>query len=349
MENQNFTGADFATQVLFGKPLVKPEEKAPEQQQPAAPETIQTPLMKVEVKKDNPWSKINSETGFNFEKEEDLINALKKSKDFEKREEQYLKDNQLGNTYTTFFNSLPEDLKKVIVDYGSNVDYRQTIREVYGMGGVDYNKAWSEYDDKFKMISKYNSDVTAEDWEELDTKQQKIIENLAKKTYETERAAYLDNYKQREQNFTSQRAEYVKKLEKSIDKSIDNLRKNLPDMDEKAVNDVRSQMYQNPFRQMFNEDNTYTEDAATKIAFAYHGQETMSQLIQRMNNDANKAVQDATKTASQGPLEDYVKRMNDKVPENNERNDSDKRMDAIRETTKNLFHEPSSGFRNKQQ
>lgn len=346
----SFEGINFATQVLGFKPVAtpppepKPDEKPPEQKS----EVIETPLMNIPLVTDDVYKKISAETGFNFEKEEDLINTLKKFKEFEQKEEQYLKDNLEGNNYKQFFNILPEDLRRLVVDYGSNQDYKQTIKQLYGVGGVDYSKSWGDYEDKFSMISKYNPELSQEDWEEMDSKTQKTVENLAKKNYETERTAFNESAKQREELFVQQRREFAQKFEKSIEDSIARLKKDVPDMNEKRVNDVRTKMYQNPFVEMVNTDGTYKEDAATKIAFAYHGQETMSQVIQKMTQMANEQVMKAAKDASQGPLEDHIKRLNDKPPESNDRQDEDKRQEAIRETTRSLFYQPSTGFRNKQ-
>ncbi len=344
----SFDGTDFASKVLFGKGLnIPPPDKKPDETA-APPAEIVTPLMKVAVKPDDLFKKISTETGFNFEKEEDFIDTLKKFKDFEKKEEQYAKDNLEGSNYKQFFNILPEDLKRIIVDYGAGQDYKQTIKQLYGMGDVDYSKAWNEYDDKDRLVKKY-AEIAHDEWDDMDETAKKVAEKAAKRAYETERTSFIESGKQRVQQFEQQKSEYVKKYEKSITDSIARLKKDLPDMDEKKVNEVMVKMYQNPFREMVNDDGTYKEDAATRIAFAYHGQETMAQVIQRLNKEANEQVIKARNDATQGKLEDYTKRLNDNPPESGDKTDKDKRLEAIRETTKNLFYEPSSGFRNKQQ
>jgi len=352
MENQNQGTPQEQTQQFidplqilgYGKVEMPTKEASPPAAE-AKTEVIETPLMKVELKPDDIFKKLSAETGFTFEKEEDVINTFKKLKDFETREKEYAEKSIDGQNYKSFFNTLPEDIKRIVVAYGSGENYQDVIKQQYGLGGVDLSKPWGEHEDKSPLIERY-TETSKDDFDELDEKQQKVIERAAKSAYEKDRNNFVEGNARKKQELEARLNTYADSLRQSVDKTIAKLKTDFPDMPESKVNEVRNLLYGKPLQEIYDDTGVYKEDAATKIALANYGQETIAQIMNKMDAKARTEVEEARKTATQGKLEEHIRAANDKVPASEVKDDKSKLNEALDGFSK-VFTDTSSAFKNK--
>ena len=289
------------------------EEKKEEEKPENKDATIALPLMNLDIK-DNPFQKLNEATGFEFKTEAEVVEALKKSKGFEEREKDYLEKASKGETYIQFIEMLPEDLKAPVVAFAEDKDYKAVIKQIHGLNEVDFNKAWGEYDDHVPLIQKYYPDLTQEAWEALDEKGQTAYINFAKGAYTKERTDWQNAFKADTKVVKEKLDKRADALKLSIEESVAELKKNYPNMTEQQISEVRSKMFRSPLTGIVNKDGTFTKEAATKLAFADYGAQTLSQAVEAVEAKYKAEMEKQRKELGGKKLEEQVKAANDKVP-----------------------------------
>jgi hypothetical protein len=299
----------------FNLGVVAEAEKEKEKEKEVENKDVTTlPLMNLDLK-DNPYQKLNEATGFEFKAETEVVETLKKFKDFEEREKSYLDDVTKGKTYIEFLETLlPEELKAPIVAFAEDRDWKAVAKQMLGVAEVDYSKSWGDYEDHVPLIQKYNPDLSQEDWEALEEKQKNAYINLSKSAYTKERTDFQKAQKADIDIVKGKLDKRAVAIKSSIEDSIADLKKNYPNLTEQQVSDVRSIMYRSPTTNIVQQDGTYTKDAATRLAFAHYGTQTYTQAIKATEDKYKAEMEKQRKELGGKKLEEQVKAANDKVP-----------------------------------
>lgn len=342
------------SELIFGKSLKTPtvekkeepkvEAKAEETKEEVKDENIvETALGKIKVENtEDKYKTFIEKTGVTIKSDDDIISYINRAKEAEERESELIKSKKLGDDFKVFFETAPEDIKQMLIAYANNQDYRSVGKTVFG-NSIDYNKSWSEYDDKDKLIKKYG-DLTDDELDDMDEKSRNIIEKSAKNAYELERNNVIAGNKK----FLDNQTKLAENINQSIRKSIQKLQERFPEMSKSRIKEIEKKMYSQPFNDMFNEDRTYKEEAAIKIAMANYGVETIDSI---QNTITAKLQADNDKIIKQRvseELELIAKGRNDTVKGGGSDSGSKTAQEKIVESTR-WMQNSSSGFRNKNQ
>ena len=198
--------------------------------------------------------------------------------------------------YEQFLSTLPDDISAVMLEYYKKGDYKSVMKSL--TSGTDYTKPVSDYDED-TLIKMYNADMDEEDITDMDEKPKKALYRAAKAQYEAQHKAL----KAKQEDFSKIKLEGGKKLIQSIDKSIDMLKKKLPNLQEDKINKVREKMMKG---YTLADENGYYEDAATRIALAEHGHDIFQEIIdQTVKMNQRKIEQEKSKTKEELLKEKY--------------------------------------------
>jgi hypothetical protein len=324
---------------------IKPEEKKEEKNEPENKDVVALPLMNLDVK-DNPFQKLNEATGFEFKSETEVVDTLKKLKGFEDREKDYLDKISKGNEYMSFIDMMPEKLKAPIMAYAEERDWESVVKQVFGVGEIDFNKSWGDYDDHVPLIQKYNPDLSQEDWDALDEKGKNAFIMASKNAYNKERTDWQSTIKTNTEVIRGKLDKRADAIKNSIEESIAELKKNYPNLTEQQVTEVRTTMYRSPLNNIVQKDGTFTKEAATKLAFANYGPQTLTQAIEEVEKKWKAEIEKTRKEVGGKKLEVQVQAANDKVPASDTRK-TDNAQDKIKQQIKNISSNPGQMFVNK--
>lgn len=258
---------------------------------------IDTPLFKFDAstKKagtENPLDLFNKKTGFNIEKPEDIFEKADIIAEAIKANEGITADIRAALDYQAFFEKqLPADLKASVVAFAEGKDYKKVMQE-YSSPQVDFTKRFDQYSDVFPLIVRYNSELTREDFEDMDEIAKKVVVSSAKKAYDME----FENIVAKNNEFQSAHSKKVESMYQSIDKTMQNVRKEFPNLNEKNMKEIRNRLELSSFAGDFmNPDGTYKEDAGVKLGLALYGKETidtmMKSVSEKMSEESQAEIQ----------------------------------------------------------
>ena len=244
------------------------------------------------------FDKLKKETGAEVKAFEDVFKILN---DPNKVPKQKLDDAELRvKEYDVFFSTMPDDLKAVIADYYNKADYKQTMTKV--VGKVDYSKPVTTYKDE-DLIVMYNPEITQDDFEDMSEREKNSLYKAAKTLYEKEHNDIIEKAeKTKQMQFDS-----AKKYVESIEASVEELKKQMPNLGADKTEKIRQQMLQG--YSLF-ENNAYRKDAAYRIAMAEHGKD----IVQSIIDEAAKITQRKIEQSKTEINEEMLKtKTNDKI------------------------------------
>lgn len=343
------------SELIFGKSLTtetpkeevkteaKKEEEKPKEEVKEEKKGIETPLGNIKIAEtEDKYKSFIEKTGVNISSDDDIISYINKAKELEERESELIKEKRLGDDFKTFFETAPEDIKSLLVDYASGKDYRKTGNEMFS-NNIDYNKSWNEYSDKDILVKRYN-DISDDDFEELEEKAKQALEKSAQKAYETERNNIIVGNKK----FLDGQKAIAENINQSIQKSIQKLQERFPEMSKAKIKEIEKKMYSAPFKDMFNDDRTYKDDAAIKLAMANYGVETIESIQNTVQAKLQADNDKIIKQRVSEELELIAKSRNDKPNGGTSATEGKTVHEHVVENTKWLGNS-SSGLRNKNQ
>lgn len=187
--------------------------------------------------------------------------------------------------YDKFFRGLSPEISALIDDEYNHRDIKETMKKF--VGKIDYSKPVTAYTETDLIL--LNNDYTSEELEELEDLDPKVIKSLAsaaKATYAIEHNAIIkkgDAIKTKEFDGA---AKYLK----SIGKSIDHLKKEMPNLEPDKIQNIEQKMKEG---YSFWKDGQYTVEAAFKIANAEYGKDIVQSVIDQQIQMAQKQVTQA--------------------------------------------------------
>ena len=212
-----------------------------------------------------------------------------------------------ANRYKELIGVMPADLKAVFADALEGRDYHQTMKNLVD-SNVDYNKEATSYS-KDKLIKMYNSDMTDEEFEDMDERTKDRLYNASVKAYNSDRSQYIN----RAQEFDNNQKESAKLVLNSIDKSMAKLKEVFPDLKKDKLDNINNKMKTNWAASMFDEKGTWREDAAVRIALAEYGLDVINGMRAQLEKEMARQV----KLAESKAKEELVKeKLNDTPPKN---------------------------------
>ncbi len=189
--------------------------------------------------------------------------------------------------FTNIFEKLPETLFNAVKAHITGNDWKEEINKA---PKLDFNKKVDDHDKKILVETYFPGKFSKDDFDsEEENKGLEIAYEAAKRSYVSDktgfdgkRQAMIENESKRQEAFT-----------RSVGSSVDKLKNDLPHVNEMALKDVSQLMEEGPqaiFAELFNDDGSYKEDAATKIAMLKHGFKTMETYMKIAANQAETEV-----------------------------------------------------------
>ena len=211
--------------------------------------------------------------------------------------------------YDTFFRNLPTEISALIQDSYNGKDIKETMKKF--VGAIDYSKPVTAYTDN-DLILLTNKDYTEAELEDLEPKVIKSLANAAKATYANEHNAIITKEKELKTKEFDGAAKYLK----SIDKSIERLKKEMPNLEPEKIQKIKQQMKEG---YSFWKDGQYTEEAAYKIANAEYGKDIVQSVIDQQikinQKHTNQAVSKANEQHVATANNDSLKKASAVVPQ----------------------------------
>lgn len=253
---------------------------------------IDTPLMEFKTKKSQNTSEkiekfedlpkyIENAFGEKVENPEYFVNVVRRKKELEGEVVKYKGIEAKFDNQVKFIDTLPFDIKNILIEYAKNpqTDGYKKLMEKYSSSSVDFSKPTEKLstDEIGSIIVHYNPDIENDTLEEMDEKALNIIKNSTLKLYEKDHKEFISGA----EKFSKQQKEQGKKITDSIERSIENLKKQYPTIKQDKLEKVRESMLSGYTQQLFDNDGTYKEEAASKIAMAEFGKETIDTMQQQ--------------------------------------------------------------------
>ena len=221
----------------------------------------------------------SKEVGTEIKTHEDLLAAIREMKSFPR--EDYEKAQQEVEEWRMYFNGMPDDLKVVNSTYYKKGDYR---KEMEGMLKDNiYLKPSSDFE-KQELVLMYNSDVSKDDFEEMDERSINALYKAAKSEHDLRH----NEIKTKAKEIENIQLETAKNFSKSIDKTLNFLKAKMPKLEAEKLKAVKNDL-QKGFSLIDN--NQYKEDAAYRIALAKYGEDIVNSVIEQAVKDNQRKIE----------------------------------------------------------
>lgn len=228
-----------------------------------------------ELKDTEALSKVISEkTGYSNLNE--LIESSLKFKEVETQVQEVSKENE---NYKKVFESIPSELYQSIDLFLKGQDWKTPI---ISKPNLDFSKDIDSVDEKILVDNYLPGQFSQEEWEDYGSEDadpgiKKAINlaiNTAKSKFEADKKD-LDSFRTNQVELANERAQ---KINSSVEKSIEYLKKNIEGIDDGYIAQAKANLNIQKINEMlFNEDGTFKEDAALKLSYAEHGHDIMKQ------------------------------------------------------------------------
>lgn len=360
-EFANIPSGVGAAAIMFGKKIEVPQTQTPQtptepaktevktETPTADPNIIKTPLgdIQKEIKTEKPnvdiFNFIKEKTSLEFKNNEELIEKLNKLKELEANEE-LIKDNVRNKKIVDAITRMPEDIKALVNAWDNGQDYTTIGKSIF-TDGLDFTKSPDSIDE-FKLVSHYNSDVTKDDFEEMDDKSKDLLVKSSKRLFNAD----AQNYKLVSQQRERQTNEYADRVVASVESTIKQLKKDFPNLTHSQVKEIETRLYQNPVADLVTNDGVYKDTAASSMAWMLYGKQTNEQIISEMQNKVYKEIDEGIKKRTSEELEILAQQRGDKVEKIADAKDGQNDLvSKIKNQMNGLLREPSSVFVNKTQ
>ena len=279
-------------------------------------EIIETPLFTLKTKKptdpDNPDEMLkafNAKTGLEITKWEDMAAKADEIAELKKSKEEVTAASKTAEGYMNYFINAKPEIKKLVIADMKGEDYRALAKDLFD-ADFDLNKTFREYNDKLPLIMKYNDEIKSEtEWDELDDKAKKAIEKSVEKSYNTDRDVYIKEIKDFETTREKQADDFVN----SIERSMKQLEKDIPDMKPKDREAIKTKLAKGIKNDLIGDDGVYREDAAVKIAYMVHGKSTLETMMSSVEAKIEKEAAARAKKLQAEELEIQTRGRTDKI------------------------------------
>lgn len=186
---------------------------------------------------------------------------------------------------TDAFEKMPDALYAAFVDWSKGEPWEKAVQ---GVGVLNFDKAFNEYDVHTIVNHYLPGDFTKEDFtgEEKDSKTVKQAISLAKSRYETDKQAV-----QGQRATYIEEAETAKELIKtSTSSSVEDLKQSFPKMGKTEIKKVESIMNGGDLTGLFFENGGYVKDAATKIAMMLFAGKEIASANKRSKSSQDELI-----------------------------------------------------------
>ena len=217
---------------------------------------------------------ISEKTGYNNLNE--LIESSLKFKEVETQVQEVSKENE---NYKKVFESIPSELYQSIDLFLKGQDWKTPI---ISKPNLDFSKNIDTIDEKSLVDNYLPGQFSQEEWEDYGSEDadpgiKKAINlaiNTAKSKFEADKKD-LDSFRTNQVELANERSQ---KINSSVEKSIEYLKKNIEGIDDGYIAQAKANLNIQKINEMlFNEDGTFKEDAALKLSYAEHGHDIMKQ------------------------------------------------------------------------
>lgn len=335
----------FSAQMLYGKkidlpPIVEEKKVETEQAKKVEENTIKTPLGDVKIEKPTEVTE-NIFAEFGFKSKEELTERLNKLKELEENEK-LIKDNVRNKQIVELVGKMPPDIRSIVNAWDNGEDYHNVAKAMF-VEGIDLSKKASDIDE-FKLIAHYNPDVTQADWEDMDDKPKEVLLKASKRAFESD----AQHYAQLNRQSDTKHQEYADKVVASVTKTMEQLSKDFPNLDNKQKREIEVRLLENPVADIITQDGLYTDDAASKLAWQLYGKQTNEQIVKAMQDKVYGEIEKGVKQRASEELELMAKAKGDGVTKLADGKDTN--LDEItkaRQSVASFLYDPSSQFVNK--
>jgi hypothetical protein len=196
---------------------------------------------------------------------------------------------QLASQYEEIVNNLPPEIHQSIKAFYDGEDYSKPFTN---KPKFDYSKPAEKQDVKELVNHYFPGKFTEEDFKDetksaaLEIAEESAITkfNLEKKEIDDQRAKATDKANKQ-----------IESLKASVIGSVNHLKQSFPDASEKDVLDIQKTLEGGAKKLLsffFNEDGTYTQDAAEKLMWAINGKQEVEILLGAATSQAESKVKE---------------------------------------------------------
>lgn len=357
--NNTFSGSTVL-ELMYGDKVKQPKVEAqPEvntevkkEVEPKAEvkteEVIKTPLgdFKAEVKPEatpiDTFVSIKEKTGLEIKSEDELVERLNKLKELEANEA-LIKDNVQNKQIRELIGIIPEDLRAMLVAFENKQDYRSLGKTLF-VEGIDFTKEVDKIDE-FKLVSHYNPDLAKEDYDDMDAKAQTALINASRRSFNADKNAHNLAVQTAERT----KNEYSQRVINSVEKAMEKLKKDFPNLTQGEIREIETRLYQDPTYDFIDSNTrTYREDAASKMAWQLYGPKTMKSVVDGMQSEINKKIEEGIKQRTSEELELIASQRGDTVKKLADTKDPAKEEIAkLKQRVGSWLQDSSSGLLNR--
>lgn len=217
----------------------------------------------------------NQKTGLNIQKPEDVLSMADQIAEAINTKVQIDEKLRSALEYKEFFENLsPPELRAVNIAYLEGKDYKAMMRAMSDQS-IDFTKRFSEYSDVYNVVAKYNPEMTREEFDDLEEANRKTIVKTVERAYNLE----FDEHVRLQKEYAKKKEDKATRLHKSIELSMDNLKKEFPKLSKKELDAIYEKHNRGIREDLFDADGLYKADAGVKIAMATFGKQTIDQMI----------------------------------------------------------------------
>jgi hypothetical protein len=192
------------------------------------------------------------------------------------------------DNFTSTIENLPKEVSLILDAAIKGGDYKAVINTLQKKSVVDYEKPF-ESQDSLRLINHYTGkQYTKETFDALDPASKDVLTDSVKLKFDADRSEVL-NF---ETNTRKALDEKQNKFLTSIDVSIAAMLQANPKMDKAVVADIKKTMQFGLSSELFTKDQTYTPEAAEKIAMMKFGKQaivaqtqTIGDLVKKLTNE----------------------------------------------------------------
>ena len=193
--------------------------------------------------------------------------------------------------------SLPQEIKDAITAYANAEDYH----EAFGAAGgrLNYNNSFKDQKKEsvvqhyFKdEVKKLNNKLDEGDIDDIDYDDRvEMLYSSSKRLFEQDQKVFNE----RRADLQAEQEVNYKAFKESVSSSVYTLKEEFPNFSNKDLNKIRKHLVDGTVGNLFyNEDGTYTDDAATMLAMALYGGDVMQDLLEEATaqgeSEANKRM-----------------------------------------------------------
>ena len=304
--------APVETPAATEAPVVTPDPAAVET--PAvAPVTPAAPVVeKAAVPLDNPFFKSETPTTDEYNDFGNIAKYLQEKKDLFGVDVKEPKDlmkifttaEQLSTTQSQLqaqlseaskskatIDGMPDDLKSIYYSYltdPSGDAYKKTMTDVLNSSKMDFTKDAGSYAIN-DLIKAYNPSLTDEILEEKEDSDKSLLHANAVARFNSDKSNYTGMLATQQNNL----AQKNQAILSSIDVSIAELQKKFPGFNAAHIQEVRNDLEQGFNNSLFDAQDLYQKDAATKIAMARYGEASIENIKNHFQQEVVMQVNEA--------------------------------------------------------